>query len=482
LGVFTEAAAAPIRVYRGDRRFKNMKIKRIRHGAGPRRLLVLFGGWLALAGSAGWAADLQVTVSPPVAVYGRPFSLKITGLRPGEQATVKAVSKDARNILWESAAVFEADASGSVDLARQAPVSGSYGEADIFGLLWSMKPANPPSQKRVGFTDDPVNGWAVDFSVTDTANKTAAARFRCVYQMPGEGLVRLPLEKDGLCGFLYHPAEGGPFPGVIILGGSNGGLYEYLAQAFASNGFAALTLAYFQYPNSNLPVELVEIPLEYFIRAAAWMKGQPKVAAGRLGLVGGSKGGELALLLASRIDEFRAVVAWTPSAYVWEGLSRKFYEPGYGPRSSWSFDGQPLPFMPFKASPEDMAKGMKGELSSYVPFHRDSLLQSDPETIEKAAIPVEKIRAPILLVSGTDDQTWPAGEFCAAIVARLKKAGFAFEVKHVVHEKGGHQSFLPYVVTANRGGISGGTPQADARGGYRSWAETMAFLHRHLAR
>jgi len=138
--------------------------------------------------------------------------------------------------------------------------------------------------------------------------------------------------------------------------------------------------------------------------------------------------------------------------------------------------------MPFKASPEDKAKEMKGELSSYVVFHTDSLAQTDPATIEKAAIRVEKIRAPILLVSGTDDQTWPAGEFCAAIMARLKKAGFSYEVKHIVNEKGGHQSFLPYVVTANRGGISGGTPQADARGGYRSWAETMAFLHRHLDR
>jgi len=47
--------------------------------------------------------------------------------------------------------------------------------------------------------------------------------------------------------------------------------------------------------------------------------------------------------------------------------------------------------MPFKASPEDKAKEMKGELSSYVAFHKDSLAQTDPATIEKAAVPVEKI-------------------------------------------------------------------------------------------
>jgi len=443
-------------------------------------LLVLLGGGLALAAADGRAPGLKIAVSPAVAVYGTPFSLNVTGLRPGERATIEAVSTDARKILWKSSAVFEADAAGAVDAGRQAPVSGEYGEADIFGLLWSMKPVNPPSQKRIGYRDDEVNGWTVDFSVTDSTGARAAARFRCVYQLPGRGLVRVPLEQDGLRGFLYYPAEGGPFPGVIILGGSNGGLYEWLAQAFASNGFAALTLAYFQY--QDLPAELVEIPLEYFTRAAAWMQTQPMVNAGRLGLAGGSKGGELALLWASRTDVFRAVVAWTPAAHVWEGLSQKFFAPDYKPISSWSLDGRPLPFMPFKASPEDKAKEMKGELLSFVAFHRDSLVQADPAAIEMAAIPVEKIRAPVLLVSGTDDRTWPAGEFCAAIVARLRKAGFAYEVKHVVNEKGGHQSFIPYLITANRGGISGGTPQADARGGFRSWAETMDFLHRHLER
>jgi hypothetical protein len=449
-----------------------------RRGAALGVILALLGVGLVADAVGERAGDVKIVVEPQVAVYGTPFSLKIVGLRPGERTNVEAVSLDARKVRWESAAVFEADAAGIVDVGCQAPVSGSYGEADIFGLLYSMKPANPPSQKPIGYRDDEINGWTVDFSAGDTAK--AKARFRCVYQMPGRGLVRIPLEKDGLYGFLYCPAEGGPFPGVIILGGSNGGLYEWLAQAFASNGFAALTLAYFDYP--NLPAELVEIPLEYFQRATAWMKAQPPVRADRLGLVGGSKGGELALLLASQNDDYRAVVAWTPAAHVWEGLSQRFFAPDYRPVSSWSLAGRPLPFMPFKASPEDKAREMKGELSSYVAFHRDALTGADPALVEKAAIPVEKIRAPILLVSGTDDQTWPAGEFCAAIKARLAKAGFAFEIKHVVNERGGHQSFLPYLITANRGGISGGEPGADARGGFRSWAETMAFLHRHLDR
>jgi dienelactone hydrolase len=437
------------------------------------------------AASAAGAPALKIVATPSIALYGEPFSWKVTGLRPGERVTVKAASKDARRILWESEAIFEADASGAVDMGRQAPVSGGYTEADIFGLLWSMKPANSDSKNPIAYRHDGVNGWMVDLTATNSVGTTATTRFRCVYQRPGEALVRVPLEQDGLRGFLYYPAEDGPFPGIIILGGSEGGLFEGWARALAANGFAALTLAWFGYP--GVPEELVEIPLEYFDRAATWMKAQPKVKAGGLGLMGGSKGGEAALLVASRNCDFRAVVAMTPAAHMWEGHTLRFFSPDYKPVSSWSLGGRPLPYIPFKVTPEEKELEKKGELASFVKFFRDGLAQADMATVEKAAIPVEKIRGPILLVSGTDDQIWPAEEFCAAILARLKRSGFPYEVKHLSIDKGGHSSCIPFLVTANRGLLidgdpSGGSPQADARGGYRSWAETLAFFHRYLDR
>ena len=431
------------------------------------------------------AKGLKVISTPSVALYGEPFSWKITGLKAGERVTLQASSTDARKILWASEAVFQADASGTVDVGRQAPVSGGYAEADIFGLLWSMKATNSDPGSPVAYRHEGVNGWMVDLTATNSAGTKAATRFRCVFQRPGEALIRVPLEQDGLRGFLYYPAEGGPFPGIIILGGSEGRLFEGWAQALASNGFAALSLAWFGY--QSLPEELVEIPLEYFDRAAAWMEAQSKVKRGGLGLMGGSKGGEAALLAASRNSAFRAVVAMTPAAHMWEGHTLRFFSPDYIPVSSWSLDGQPLPFISFKVSPQDKEKEMKGELDSFVPFFRDALTHSDPAVIEQAVIPVENISGPILLISGTDDQIWPSGDFCASIVTRLKLAGFPYEVKHLSIDKGGHMSVLPFLVTANRGLLidgdpSGGSPRADARGGYRSWAETVAFLHRHLNR
>ncbi len=447
------------------------------HGGVPAASCSLPSGPEPAAGTPG---TLEIRIDPAIALMGTPFSLTISGLKPGEQVTLDAVSTDARRRPWRSSAVFSVGPSGIVDIASDVPISGSYGVADILGPLWSMKTPSQPGKRMSSYADDEVDGWTVEFTARDPSGGKATAVLRRVYQMPGEALVRVPLDKDGMHGFLYYPAGGGPFPGVLILGGSNGGLYEWLAQAMASKGFAVLTLAYFNYP--GLPAELVEIPLEYFHRAAAWMKEQRMIRPGRIGLVGGSKGGELALLLASRYDDFQAVVAWTPAAHVWEGLSQAYFAKDYVPRSSWSFGGRPLPFVEFKSTPKDKEKELAGDLTSFIALHKRAMRENAADVLEKAAIPVEKIRAPILLITGTEDQTWPADDFCRAIVDRLEKARFPYDIRHVSHPGAGHGSFLPYLITAGTAPINGGEDRANAAAGFDSWKQTLAFLKKHLER
>jgi dienelactone hydrolase len=420
-------------------------------------------------------SDLRIVIDPADQIFGTPFSITVSGLMPGEQASINARSIDASRIVWESKAVFKADTRGIIDVRKQAPLSGDYTDADILGLLWSMKPQDPKGKRIAPYSHDEVNGLTVDLTVKNSEGQTATARLRRYYQMPNEGLIRIPLEQDGLYGFLYHPVSGGPFPGVIILGGSSGGLYEWLAQAFASNGFAVLTLAYFNY--QDLPQELVEIPIEYFLEATAWIKTQKAIKADCLGIVGGSKGAELALLLGATCDDFRAVVAWVPSGYIWQGISRNMML-----ASSWSRNGQGLPYITGVLTPEDIAKYRKGEMDSVRQFYALGLEQADPLKIEQATIPVEKIKAPILLVSGTDDQTWPSAEFSDAIMQRLEKHSHAYEHKHIRCEGAGHMVFLPYFITGHNRFMNGGNARDDARGSLISWTETMAFLHRHLDR
>ena len=71
----------------------------------------------------------------------------------------------------------------------------------------------------------------------------------------------------GLVADHYVPAHanGAPLPGIIILGGSEGGMGAAAARdgkIIAQRGYAVLQLAYFDSP--GLPIDLGLIPLEYF--------------------------------------------------------------------------------------------------------------------------------------------------------------------------------------------------------------------------
>ena len=105
------------------------------------------------------------------------------------------------------------------------------------------------------------------------------------------------------------PLLAGGAGGVLVLGGSEGGLVEGFASALARHGFATMALAYFAM--QGLPPKLIEIPVEYFRRALDWLRAQPETSPARPAVVGSSKGGEAALLVASTYDDVGAVVLAT---------------------------------------------------------------------------------------------------------------------------------------------------------------------------
>jgi len=413
--------------------------------------------------------DLIISIEPVQALFGTPFSMTISGLKPGEQASLKASTIDYDGTIWESQATFEADRDGAIDLASQAPLSGGYSEADVMGMLWSMRPTNSwrKAQSYMGSS----HGTKVRYVLTDSNGRTASAFLQRYYQMPEQGLVSVPLDANGCKGFLYYPETGGPFPGLILLGGSSGGMSLTMARTLASNGFATLALAYFRYP--ELPGWLVEIPLEYFKGAIEWLKTQPAVRKAKLGLVGHSKGGECALLLASLYDEFSAVVGLVPSAYVWKGVTPQA-------KSSWTMSGNALPFLSTVETEEEVQQFIRGEATSIRKWYANGLAAAPPDLIDQARIRVEKIRAPLFLVSDRDDRTWPSAEFCAAIIQRLKEKGFGYEVKHIRGENAGHQVYWPSYIPGDDAGVEGGTPRDKAKWSLIAWKETLSFLHRYL--
>ncbi len=111
---------------------------------------------------------------------------------------------------------------------------------------------------------------------------------------------------------------------VLVLGGSGGGIAGPAANAalLASHGHVALALVYFGV--EPLPPTAVEIPLESVTAGFDWLRAQPEVDPDRVRVLGFSKGGDLALLVASRRPDLRCAVAYAPSSHVWQGIPRGF--------------------------------------------------------------------------------------------------------------------------------------------------------------
>ena len=432
---------------------------------------------VCVAGLAGCApsekVELKVVTSPEDPLFGEPVSVRIEGLEASESVRLIAESTDETSQHFRSETTFEADDDGVVDVSRQAPVAGGYEGVDPFGIFWSMKPEGGPGKWR-NYVFSNLSHIQVNLEIVPESGETAVAEIRWHFQPPGIELVRVPVEGDGLYGVLYRPAGEGPYPAVILLGGSGGSMEEWWAKTMASNGFAALALPYFNH--EDLPPALLEIPVETVGKAIDWLEKQEGVAGDRIAVAGGSKGGELALLAAATYPKIKAVVGCVPSGIVWQGVHETEVA------SSWSFGGEPLPYASWFFSQEDVEKLMAGE--SVALRNTYAMDKNDSDTLAAATIPVEKINGPVLLVSGTDDQMWPSDVFGDLVMDRLEANGHTFERRHLKIDGGGHLVFLPVFMTGgNREPVQfmfGGSAKADTHGSVEVWEEMIEFLHQHL--
>jgi dienelactone hydrolase len=283
----------------------------------------------------------------------------------------------------------------------------------------------------------------------------------------------------------FFAAEGPSSPGVVVLGGSEGGRPRYLARLLASEGFASLALTYFG--EKPLPRSLVEVPVEHVESAIGWLMARSETRGTRVGVVGASKGAELGLLAASLFPaSVGAVVAYAPASVAFGGIS---FRANGRRHSSWSFRGTPLPFVPYPGRPMLCLQGI-----SFARMYAAGLDHSI--ATDAATIPVERAHAPIMLISGRRDRLWPSSRMAGMIKARLSQHDSPNEVVHLDFPDAGH-SIMPWapageltaigrvmntVRLAGVGGLValGGRPAANRQALQSAWPQVVEFLRKHL--
>ena len=373
----------------------------------------------------------RIDFSPNEALLDEPVIIRPHGFGPGQIVALRAETEDGRGVKWFSQAVFMADSQGNIDLAKQPPLYGTYDKADMNGLFWSMRPEVRGEIAR--FNRSRLRPLSYIFTAWAGGQTLASARLERRFIAPD--VRREDVRMSGLVGTFFCSPGRGKRPGLIVLGGAEGGIPKHAAALLSSHGYAALALAYFGV--KSLPGQLADIPLEYFQKAIVWLARQRNVDLTRIALIGFGKGGELALLLGATTPTIRAVAAISPSGLVWQGASLQ-------KKSSWTCRGKAVPFVPLKTSFPSWVKLLNHppRLPLATRSHYQAALH-DKAAVERATIAVEKIKGPVLLISTGRDQTWPSTALAQIAYDRLAKHRHPYWYQHLQYELAGGEIELP---------------------------------------
>jgi dienelactone hydrolase len=406
-----------------------------------------------------------------------PIHVRLTGFPPASRVTLEASIPG-----YTSHASFRVDDDGSVDVASQAPLDGTYTGAEADGLFWSMAATNP---------DGAPIGDDIDVTMRAEVLGHVVASATLTRYVSAPGVVETKVRDDGLVGVLVTPREPGPHPALLAFGGSEGGIDwgRKTARLYASLGYTCLGLAYFGAP--GLPRHLEDLPLEYFGRALSWLKRRPEVKADAIGVIGASRGGELALLLGATFSDIKAVVAHVPSGVRWPGDNPN--DP-YSDTGSWTLHGHELSYVHPTDEPPVYVTDAKGHSIEHdTPMFDAALDATSASALDKATTRVERVHGPVLMLASADDQIWPSCRLASVAMDRLTKTGHAdsFEDDLVCYPDAGHILGTPGLPTTGLSVLPskqhawialGGTPSGAARAGRDAFDRKRAFLEKALER
>ncbi len=384
-----------------------------------------------LAGGCGSAQHVTITATPRSSLVDQTVAIRVAGAKPGSLLSLQLAQGG-----WGSRGVYRVAPDGTVDVPRATSVAGTYKGRAAMGLFWSMVPP------VAGTDSSPFTGGPMRLTASVAGKRLASTTLIRRFAAPDVTHRAETLAHEGFDGVYFAPprTKDRRTP-VLVFGGSEGGLAStYLAAELASHGYPALAIGYFDLP--GLPKGLVRVPLEYFARAARWLDRQPGVDANRLVADGTSRGSEAALELGIHYPALvHGVIGGATGAYVLPGLPER-YTPGKVP--AWTLHGKPLP---------------------------------------AAEIAVERIKGPVLVTGGGDDELWTSYSN-APELARRSKARHGPPVTALVYPHAGHDigvalPNLPWQTTLPSHGYLeqlGGTPAADQAALVNLWPRLLHFL------
>lgn len=189
------------------------------------------------------------------------------------------------------------------------------------------------------------------------------------------------------------------------------------------------------YGHHNYPLERIE-------NVIRWLKvhGNKKV-----GIVGASTTGILALTAASYFEDITLTIGLTPSDFIWQGFMQGKKDgckewPIEG-ESLFSYREKPLPYMPFCYKHPQYWHVIEQETKRTGDMINSRKLFDDSEAVhpilEEEKIKIEKIHGKLLLIGAEDYVLWDAAKY----IRRMEEREHICKLEAVVYKYGTHFVF-----------------------------------------
>lgn len=162
--------------------------------------------------------NARIEVVPADGLVDEPLDIRLSGLKPGEQVTLQArVDFSGQAGTWSTSALYEADADGALDLNAQAPISGDFAEADANAFIWSLRPQDLAANARS--LAEGLAPYHLRFRVETGGGVIEQSVVR---RAVAEDVNIVEVREPSIQANLFLPDGPGPFPAVLVLGGSGG--------------------------------------------------------------------------------------------------------------------------------------------------------------------------------------------------------------------------------------------------------------------
>lgn len=254
--------------------------------------------------------------------------------------------------------------------------------------------------------------------------------------------IHFDIEKDGFYGAYWENKENTDSAIIAMIGDDS---EDYMARSavkwLIKQGVNVMTMSPGKkdYGHHNYPLERIE-------KAIEWLK---KDGNRKIGIAGASTTGTLALTAASYFPSITLTVAMTPSDFIWQGFMQGNKDGAkewpIEDESLFSYNGKPLPYMPFCYSHPKYWQTIDEESKSSGNMVASRKLFDDSEKAhpirEEEFIKVENIKGKVIAIGAEDDALWNTTKYIRRLEKRLEKHEHDCSFESFIYLHGTHFVF-----------------------------------------